>query len=58
MAIAQGGQAVGAVVAGILGVADPDQGAVEQGDHQGHDLVSVEGGPGQVRVDLLAHLGQ
>ncbi|MNQ72160.1 hypothetical protein D3C85_868570 [compost metagenome] len=42
MAAAQGRQAVGAVVPGILAVADTDQRRVQQGDDRGHDFVATE----------------
>lgn len=50
----QGGQAVGAVVAGVAVVADADQGGVEQRNRQGHHLVATEAGQAQLGVDVPA----
>ena len=50
----QGGQTVGAVVAGVAVVADADQGGVEQRNRQGHHLVATEAGQAQLGVDVPA----
>ncbi|MNG21772.1 hypothetical protein D3C84_1061750 [compost metagenome] len=44
---AQGGQAVRAIVPGVLSVSDADQSRVEQGDDGGQDFISTEAGRGQ-----------
>ncbi|MNZ28836.1 hypothetical protein D3C78_460760 [compost metagenome] len=58
VAVAQGGQAEGVVVAGILTVANTDQGGVEQADHQGHDFFPVQSWARQLAVQLLAQFRQ
>ncbi|MOA65504.1 hypothetical protein D3C78_1919130 [compost metagenome] len=58
MPVAQGGQAIGAVVPGVLGIADTDQRRVEQGDDRGHDLVAAETRRRQQGFQLFAQLRQ
>ncbi|MNJ51375.1 hypothetical protein D3C77_466770 [compost metagenome] len=57
VAVTQGGQAEGIVVAGVLAIADSDQGGVEQAHDQGHDFLPVHAGARQVAVQLAAQLG-
>ncbi len=47
--VAQGGQAEGAVQAGVLVVADPDEGHLEQPDDGGQDLLARRGRAGRGR---------
>src|SRR5258706_624669 len=58
VAPAQRGQAVGAVGARVLVVADPDQGLVEQANHGREQLAAAEISRAQVALDALAQLGQ
>ena len=56
--VAQRGKAIGLVALGILGVADPDQGRVEQADDRGHDLFPTEAAAGEILFHPLPQLGQ
>ena len=56
--VAEGRQAEAAVVAGVGGVADADQGGVEQPDDAGDDLVAREAAAGEVALDRAAQLRQ
>ncbi|MNI71144.1 hypothetical protein D3C73_1270020 [compost metagenome] len=58
MPVTQGGQAIGAVVPRVLGIADTDQRRIEQGDDRGHDLVATETWCCQQGFQLLAQLRQ
>ncbi len=58
MAVAQGGEPVGAIVPRVLSVADSNQGGIQQRNHGGHDLVSIEPRRAQVRIELLAQTRQ
>ena len=42
MTAAQRGQPIGAVVLGVLSVADADQGGIQQRDDRGHHFVPAE----------------
>src|SRR5690606_12666427 len=52
------GQAIGAVLARILGVADTDQGDLKQAHGGGQHLFPARAAPGQVVLDALAQTGQ
>ncbi|MNF07945.1 hypothetical protein D3C80_2082370 [compost metagenome] len=53
MALVQGGQAEAAVPAGVFGVADADQGDLQQADGGGQHLVAARSAPRQIVVDPL-----
>jgi hypothetical protein len=56
--VAQGGQAEGAVLAGVLLVADADQGRFEQAHDGGQHLAARQAGPRQVPLDAGANCRQ
>ncbi len=56
VAPAQRGEAVGAVLARVLVVADADQRAVEQAHHGGEQLLAAEVLAAQVALDVLAQV--
>ncbi len=58
VAIAQGGQPIGLVVAQVALVADADQRVVEQAHHQRHDFLSIKARAGQVHLQLRAQFWQ
>ena len=55
---AHGGEAVGLVFAGVLDVADADEGSFHEADDGGEDLFAGEAGEGEIVVDLLADAGE
>ena len=58
MTVAQGGEAVGAVLLGVAGVADADQGFVQKVDHGGQDFLAAVFGFGEVLLQGFAQGGQ
>ncbi|MNT17082.1 hypothetical protein D3C72_1522160 [compost metagenome] len=53
MPLVQGGQAEAAVLTGVLGVADTDQGDLQQAHGGGQHLVAARSAPRQIVVDPL-----
>ncbi|HET9463974.1 MAG TPA: hypothetical protein VFO71_00450, partial [Gemmatimonadales bacterium] len=58
MAIPQGGEPKRTVRAGVLVIADPDAGTIEQLYHRGQDLVTREPRPAEVALHPLADAGK
>ncbi len=54
----EGREAEGLVVAGVLVVADPDQGLVEQAHHRRENLASSQVGSAKIPLHLFADAGQ
>src|SRR5690606_12519133 len=58
MAVAQGGQAKALVFLGIAGIADADEGIVEEPDHRGGDMGQIGATAPEVRLDLFPYARQ
>ncbi len=56
--VAQGGKAVGLVALGVLGIANADEGGIQQADDRSHDLFPAQASPGEILFHALAQLGQ
>src|SRR3954454_1544830 len=56
--VAQGGEPKGVVLFGVLLVADPDEGRLQQLDHRGEHLLPPQAAPRHVLLEPLADLGQ